>query len=102
MTSDQILENLLCPMCNHRSLVSLTTKEEAELANRLIKESFDQKMIEWSARGRKGTKPRMGKTQSQVLGCVCYMQNCIANTDGSCCFKCKTLEGTAGKTNDKG
>ena len=103
ITSEQILDNLLCPMCNHRSLVSLTTKEEAELANQILKDSFDQKMSEWSARGRKGSKPRMGKTHSQVLGCVCYMQNCIGNDDGSGCFKCKTLEGmSVGKTADKG
>ena len=29
ITSDQILGHLLCPMCNHRSLVSLTTQAEA-------------------------------------------------------------------------
>ena len=89
VTSEQIMENLLCPICNHRSLVSLTTKKEAELANEIIQENFGRKINEWNAKGRAGQRPRMGKTESQVLGCVCYMQNCIGNSDGSGCFKCK-------------
>ena len=91
ITSTQILGNLLCPICNHRSLVSLTTKEEAELANRLIRENYENKIRDWNTKGRPGQRPRMGKTESQVLGCVCYMQNCIGNSDGSGCFKCKDM-----------
>ena len=59
-------------------------------------------MNEWTAAGKKGMKPQMGKTVSQVLGCSCYMQNCIGNADGSGCFKCKKLEGKVEKEHDKG
>ena len=102
ITHDQILEHLLCPMCNHRSLVSLTTQLEAQMANKAIRESFERKMKDWNVAGKKGSKPRMGKTESQILGCVCYMQNCINNDDGSGCFKCKQLGGSVSKDNDKG
>ena len=102
ITSDQILDYLTCPICNHRSLVSVTTKEEAELSNKLIRETFESKLNQWTAGGKKGSRPRMGRTESQVLGCVCFMQNCIGNSDGSGCFKCKTLQGNVCKEQDKG
>ena len=97
-----ILDDLLCPICNHRSLVSVTTKDKADRANELIMQSFELKLHEWNLKGRKGQRPRMGKTESQVLGCVCYMQNCIGNTDGSGCFKCKQLDGDVSPYIDKG
>ena len=98
--SDQILENVLCPVCNHRSLVSVTTKAEADLANQLTRELYDKKVEQWKAGGMKTTKPRMGKTSSQILGCVCYMRDFIGNTDGSGCFKCKKIQGNVNKTLD--
>ena len=100
VSSDQILDHLLCPICNHRSLVSQTTQEEAELTNTLVLESFEQKLNQWTCGGKKGARPRMGKTASQILGCVCYMQNCLGNNDGSGCFKCKALEGNVSKKVD--
>ena len=102
VTAEMILDDLLCPICNHRSLVSVTTKDEADRANELIMQSFELKLHEWNLKGRKGQRPRMGKTESQVLGCVCYMQNCIGNTDGSGCFKCKQLDGNVSPHIDKG
>ena len=87
---EQIIEDLLCPMCNHRSLIAVSTKEEVDMANDVIKESYEKKFKEWEANGKKGSKPRMGKTESQILGCVCYVQNCIGNSDGSGCFRCKS------------
>ena len=101
VSSDQILDELLCPICNHRSLVAITTKAEVNMANELIKTAYEKKLNEWSGAGKKGSKPRMSKTESQVLGCVCYMQNCIGNSDGSGCFKCKKLEGKVEKKADK-
>ena len=98
--SEQILDELLCPMCNHRSLVTLTTKADVETRSNLIREGYKRKLNEWSAGGQKGSKPRMGKTENQVLGCVCYMQNCIGNSDGSGCFKCKSDKGDVQKKPD--
>ena len=40
VTSDQILDHLLCPICNHRSLMPFTTKAEVDLANELVKEIY--------------------------------------------------------------
>lgn len=76
VAAEQIEVNLLCPICNHRSLVSVTAKKEAEIANDRIKRSFEQKLADWNFSGKVGPRPRMAKTQSQVLGCVCYLQNC--------------------------
>ena len=87
---NEIESNLLCPICNHRSLVSLTTKEQADSENGRIQEFDKRKMEEWDTKGRIGSKPRMAKTRSQILGCMCYSQNCIGNNDGSGCFKCKS------------
>ena len=98
--SEQILDELLCPMCNHRSLVTLTTKADVETRNNLIREGYERKLNEWSAGGQKGSKPRMEKTESQVLGCVCYMQNCIGNSVGSGYFKCKSDKGDVQKKPD--
>ena len=81
--------------------LSTTTKAEANMANELIKTAYKKKLNEWSGAGKKGSKPRMSKTESQVLGCVCYMQNCIGNLDSSGCFKCKKLEGKVEKKADK-
>ena len=44
-------------------------------------------MEEWDTKGRISSKPQMAKTHSQILGCMCYSQNCIRNNDGSGCFK---------------
>ena len=101
VTADQIEVNLLCPICNHRSLVSVTTKKEAEIANDRIKRSFEQKLADWNFSGKVGPRPRMAKTQSQVLGCVCYLQNCIGNKDGTGCFKCKSMKEEMVMTQDK-
>ena len=98
--SEQILDELLCPMCNHRSLSTLTTKADVETRNNLIREGYERRLNEWSAGGQTGSKPQMGKTESQVLGCVCYMQNCIGNSDGSGCFKCKSDKGDGQKKPD--
>ena len=97
VTSDKIESNIMCPLCNHRSLVCVTTKEQADSENSRLESSFDQKMTEWNSKGRVGSKPRMGKTHSQILGCVCYTQNCIGNNDGSGCFKCKSENGNGGE-----
>ena len=94
VTVEQIEEQLLCPLCNHRSLISITTKEEADKANKHTMKVYEARLEEWILNGKTGTKPRMARTESQVLGCVCYMQNCIGNTDGSGCFKCKIDAGT--------
>ena len=99
--SEQILHNLLCPICNHQSLVPITTKEEAVTTNDNIRAVYERKLKEWSMDGKKGTKPRMGKTVSQVLACSCYMQNCIGNVDGRGCFKCKELGGNVETKHDK-
>ena len=40
--SEQILDELLCPMCNHRSLVTLTTKADVETRNNLIRELYER------------------------------------------------------------
>ena len=85
--------NLVCPLCNHRSLISTTTREEADAANKCIQEKFEKKVEEWEQNGRVSRKPRMEKTHSQILGCVCFMQNCVGNSDGSGCFKCKFNNG---------
>ena len=80
----------------------MTTKDEADRANKLIMKTIDVKLHEWDMKGRKGQRPCMGKTESQILGRVCYMQNCIGNTDGSGCFKCKQLDGNVSTICDKG
>ena len=51
--------------------MNVTTKDEADRANELIMKTFDVKLHEWDMKGRKGQRPRMGKTESQILGCVC-------------------------------
>ena len=98
---NDIESNLLCPQCNHRSLISATTKAAADAANKVIEEKFEKKLQEWEENGRVARKPRMDKTQSQILGCVCFMQNCIGNSDGSGCFHCKSSNGCVSKKQDE-
>ena len=94
VTEEKIEDHLHCPLCNHRSLVSITTKDQADAENDRIEKAFDRKVAEWNRNGRVARKPRMEKTHSQILGCVCYMQNCIGNSDGSGCFLCKRNKGS--------
>ena len=68
-----------------RSLVCITTKEQADSENSRLESVFNQKMTEWNSKGRVGSKPRMGT------------QNCIGNNDGSGCFKCKSENGNCGE-----
>ena len=85
-----MIENdLLCPICNHQSVVALDTTEEVNEFNKNVMDIYSSKIDEWIASGKLGEKPRMGMTKSQSLGCVCLMQNCIGNTNGSGCFRCK-------------
>ena len=44
VTHEKIEEHLLCPLCNHRSLVSITTKEQADTENQRIQDAFKRKM----------------------------------------------------------
>ena len=46
VTSDKIGNNILCPLCNHRSRVCITTKEQADSENSRLESSFNQKMTE--------------------------------------------------------
>ena len=101
VTCNDIECNLLCPICNHRSLVSLTTKEQADAENSRIQDAYRRKLDKWNAKRRIGSKPRMTKTHSQILGCMCYSQNCIGNSDGSGCFKCKDENVNSQKVFDK-
>ena len=101
VTQEQIEKHLLCPLCNHRSLISVTTKEQADTENQRIQETFKRKLEDWERTGSVGRKPRMDRTQSQVLGCVCFMQNCIGNRDGSGCFECKHNNGSNNMLKDK-
>ena len=95
-----IVSNLLSPVCNHRSLTVLHSKEEADKANKTKIDAYENKVKEWENNGKLGTKPRLGKTYSEELGCVCFMQNCIGNNDGAGCFKCKDLNGEVGLVHD--
>ena len=92
VTKNDIVEHLLCPLCNHRLLMCLNKKEEVEKNNKHIRIEYEAKLAEWNTKGRVGSKPRMTKTESQVLGCACYTQNCIGNVDGTGCFVCKDAE----------
>ena len=89
ITKDDIEDSLLCPLCNRRSVICVTTREEVEETNKNIRIEYETKLAAWTAKGKVGSKPRTKKTESQVLGCVCYTQNCIGNIDGSGCFECK-------------
>ena len=100
VTIDKIEHNVLCPLCNHRSLVSITTKGEVDAENKTIQDVYSQKVREWNQKGRNGNKPKMCRTKSQILGCVCYTQNCIGNSDGSGCFVCKDKGGCMEKVVD--
>ena len=51
ITADMIVQKLLCPVCNHRSLIVLTSKDEASKANRDIKALHDKRLKEWIAKG---------------------------------------------------
>ena len=101
VTQDKIEANLICPLCNHRSLVSVTSKEQATAENERIQKAYTRKFEEWSTNGSVGRKPRMEKTHSQILGCVCFMQNCVGNNDGSGCFKCFSDNGSKNKKQDE-
>ena len=72
VTKDDIKSKLLCPLCNHCSLISLTSKKEVDEANKNTRLNYKGKVAEWTARGKTGNKSRMGKTELQILGCVCY------------------------------
>ena len=61
--------------------------------NRQIKSNFDRRMKEWESSGKGSGKPRMQKTTSQMLGCMCYIQNCVGSKTGNGCFKCKESGG---------
>ena len=98
--SNMVLSQLLCPLCNHQSLIALNTKEEVDKANSNIKENFQRRVKDWESKGKSGGEPRMGKTESQILGCCCYMQNCIGNNDGKGCFKCFDMKGEVGLMHD--
>ena len=101
VTHEKIEEHLLCPLCNHRSLVSITTKEQADTKNRRIQDAFNRKMDDWERNGRAAQKPRMEKTHSQILGCMCFTQNYIGNSDGSDCFECKKNNGSNNMIQDE-
>ena len=101
VTQDKIEANLICPLCNHRSLVSVTSKEQATAENERIQKAYKRKFEEWSTNGSVGRKPRMEKTHSQILGCVCFMQNCVGNNDGSGCFKCFSDNGSKNQKQDE-
>ena len=88
VSKDKIEQHLLCPLCNHWSIITLTTKQEADETNKNIRLQYEAKLTEWNKNGKVGSKPRIQKTESQVLGCVCFTQNCIGNADGSGCFEC--------------
>ena len=93
VTAEIIEANLICPICKHKSIVALTKKEDAAVANDQIRINFERRMKEWEINGRVGGKPRIKKTQSQILGCMCYIQNCLGSTNGNGCFKCKSTNG---------
>ena len=93
VTEDIIEQNLICPLCNHKSIIALTKKEDVEYANQQIRMNIERRMKEWESNGRVGGKPRIKKTQSQLLGCMCYIQNCIGSTNGNGCFKCRSTNG---------
>ena len=86
VTKEMIHGNLLCPLCNHQTLISLNTSKEIDKANNYIRTTYENRIKEWETKGRISGKPRMGKTECQVLGCVCYMQHCIGNSNGKGCF----------------
>ena len=89
----QVEKTILCPLCNHRSIVACTTKASVNKMNKRIREYNEKKLNDWEADGKTGPKPRGKAFKSQILGCVCYLQNCIGNPDGTGCFKCKDLNG---------
>ena len=64
VTSDKVESHLLCPLCNHRSLVSITSKEQVDTRNERIQESFEKKMDVWNSDSRDGRKPRMENTHT--------------------------------------
>ena len=93
VSMEMIEKILLCLLCNHRSIVPLTKKEDVIYANKVILHNYELRVKEWESSGKKGIKPRAKGTESQILGCVCYMQNCIGSTNGNGCFSCKDLNG---------
>ena len=93
VTEEKIENNLLCPVCKHKSIIAITSKEEVDNANKHIRNNFERRLKEWEANGCVGGKPRMKKNESQTLACMCYLQNCVGSTNGNGCFKCKASNG---------
>ena len=48
VTEEIIEQNLMCPLCNHKSIIALTKKEYVEYANQQIRMNFERRMKkEW-------------------------------------------------------
>lgn len=97
---EKIEQHLVYPMCNHKSLVTVTSIEEVNAENQCIQKEFNRKLEYWERNGKSEQKCRMKRTQSQIHGCVCYMQNCIGNSDGTGCFLCKESNGNFDRIQD--
>ena len=47
-TEEIIEQNLICPLCDHKSIIALTKKEDVEYTNQQIRMNFERRMKkEW-------------------------------------------------------
>ena len=92
ITRDQLdLSN--CANCKHNFVFPIGISQiEINLHNDKIKKEYRTKMYEYKNRtkSRRGSsKPKMGRTMSRRLACLCTRMNCLNRSDGVGCLKCE-------------
>ena len=81
-----------CASCKHNFLYPVgQTQLEIHHHNDSMKGEYRQKMVLWNAMtaSRRGPKPKIGKSLSQKLMCLCTRLHCLNRTGGNGCFKCE-------------
>ena len=82
-----------CANCKHNFLLPVGPDEmEINAHNERVKNTYHQAMHAYNNRSRshKGErKPKMGRSISRKLACLCTRMNCLGQMDGVGCLKCE-------------
>ena len=81
-----------CANCKHNFVLPVgSTSLEIHHHNDKVKVAFRDKMAIWNTMSvsRKGPKPKVGRSISQKLMCLCTRMHCLNRSDGNGCFKCE-------------
>ena len=90
-----------CARCGHSFLYALESAEAVEERNAKMKEDYEKEKKIWekSHAQKRGSKPRIKKSDSQSLACMCIVTACNNKVTGAGCFVCKNACDAAKKNN---